>query len=455
MRVLSGHHHKEIQYATLEDGCTGLVSSKSGDGLEAILASPLFSSFHVRSDARWLPWRLVWMMALMSWSVCRTLGDRFEDARDCLVKMFPYQRRPGGTYQGLVRALGRNSARLLEGVRVGLRGALQTMAGRGWRREGWVAFAVDGSRVECPRTKANEAALGCGGRPKTGPQFWLTTLWHMGLGLPWAWKIGPSTDAERTHLREMLGGLPADALLVADAGFVGYELLRDLLAGGRNFLIRVGSNVSLLSELGYAQIEGDRTVYLWPQKFQKQNAPPLALRLIRLPRDGKTIYLVTNLREESLRREQASVLYEMRWGVEVFYRSMKQTLAHRQMRSGAPAQARMELEWTMVGLQLLGLLSVEPILARGKDPLSWSVALSVRAVRRAMRDRPPTRARRVGLQSALGDAVQDEYDRQGPKAARDWPHKKNDPPAGPPKIRKANLVEVQRAKRIRETKQAA
>jgi hypothetical protein len=211
--------------------------------------------------------------------------------------------------------MGRRGKGLLERVGPALRGAPQAGAGAYWKRQGWLAFAVDGSRVECPRTKANEAALGRGGRKKTGPQFWLTTLWHMGLGLPWAWKIGPSTDAERTHLRAMLGGLPASALLVADAGFVGYELLRDILTGGRSFLIRVGSNVSLLQELGYAQIENGQTVYLWPQEFQKKNVPPLVLRLIVLVRQGKPIYLLTNASEESLSQEQASELYEMRWGV--------------------------------------------------------------------------------------------------------------------------------------------
>jgi hypothetical protein len=391
----------------------------------------------------------------MSWSVCRTLGDRFEDMRDCLVGMFPYQRRPGETYQGWARAMGRRGKGLLERVGPALRGALQAGAGGGWTRQGWLAFAVDGSRVECPRTKANEAGLGCGGRKKTGPQFWLTTLWHMGLGLPWAWKIGPSTDAERTHLRAMLGLLPASALLVADAGFVGYELLRDILGGGRSFLIRVGSNVSLLRDLGYARIENGQTVYLWPGERQKNNAPPLVLRLIVLERKGKPIYLLTNASEESLSQEQASVLYEMRWGIEVFYRSMKQTLSHRKMLSAAPGPARLELEWTMVGLQVLGLLSVEPILARGHDPLSWSVALSVRAVRRALRDRPARRKGRGGLMAALGEAVRDGYLRRAAKMARDWPHKKNDPPPGPPRVRKASPTEVQRAERIRTANQAA
>jgi len=452
---LSGHHSKEIQNETLSHGCTEVVSTQSVGGLEPVFAGPPFSAFHVRSDARWTPARLVWAAVLMSWSVCRTLGDRFEDMWDCLSGMFPGQRRPGRTYQGFIRACHRRSEALLACVEEALRRVMQEMAGSYWTREGQLAFAVDGSRVECPRTKANEEALGCGGREKTTPQFWLTTLWHMGLGLPWAWKIGPSTDSERTHLRSMLSVLPTGALLVADAGFVGYDLLRDILASGRSFLVRVGSNVSLLRELGYAEVEDGQTVYLWPQKAQKAGTAPLILRLIILYRKGKPIYLVTNLSAEALPDRQASVLYEMRWGVEVFYRSMKDTLSRRRMLSDAPAQGRMELAWTVVGLQLLGLVSIEPILARGKDPLCWSVATALRIIRLAMRDRKPRHAARGGLTACLARAVKDEYVRRGPKAARNWPHKKNDPPAGIPKLRKANRTELQEARRIRSQTMAA
>lgn len=134
---------------------------------------------------------------------------------------------------------------------------------------------------------------------------------------------------------------------------------------------------------------------------------------------------------------------------------MKQTLQRRKMLSGAPAQARRELEWTLVGLQLLGLLSVESILASGKDPLSWSVAASLRMVRLAARDRRPKHVRRHGLLADLGTALKDTYVRRSSKTARNWPHKKNEPPAGVPKIRKANATEVCKAKGISQRTIAA
>lgn len=392
---------------------------------------------------------------LMAWEPARTLCDRFIAVRDVLTGMFPGCRRVGKTYQGFVKALLQLSEPMLTRILSHLRGVLRQIAGAHWTREGFTAFAVDGSRVECPRTEANENALGCGGRKGTGPQFWLTTLWHMGTGLPWAWKIGSSTDSERMHLREMLCMLPDKALLVADAGFTGYELLRDILAGGRSFLIRVGSNVRLLKKLGYAKLEDGQTVYLWPDACRKKTHPPLVLRLIVLQRKGEKMYLLTNEPVERLEDEQAALLYEMRWGVEVFYRSMKQTLSRRKMLSHAPKQARMELGWTLVGLQLLGLLSVEQIIDSGKDPLSWSVAMSLRVVRLAMRDQKPRGSCRHGLLGHLGRAVKDSYQRRGGKKARHWPHKKKEKPPGAPKLRKANQMEVKKAQEFKVIRNAA
>lgn len=244
-------------------------------------------------------------------------------------------------------------------------------------------------------------------------------------------------------------------MLVADAGFTGYELLCEILCGGRSLLVRVGSNVRLLKELGYARVETDGTVYLWPQALVQQGYPPLTLRLMVLERKGKKLYLLTNLSKARLSDRQASVLYEMRWGVEVFYRSLKQTLCRRKMLSRAPRQARMELGWTMVGLQLLGLLSVEAIMRSGKDPLSWSVASSLPVVRLAMRDRRPRRPCRGGLEGCLGRAVKDVYRRRSGKAARDWPHKKNESPAGAPKLRKAKPTEIRKAQKLRTENKAA
>ena len=79
--------------------------------------------------------------------------------------------------------------------------------------------------------------MGDVGKPDGMPLLSLTSILHLGLGLPWAFRVGPGTDSERAHLRDMIDELPTGSLLVADAGFIGYDLCRELLARQRHFLL--------------------------------------------------------------------------------------------------------------------------------------------------------------------------------------------------------------------------
>jgi hypothetical protein len=331
---------------------------------------------------------------------------------------------------------------------------MQGFAGKHWLREGWLAFAADGSRFECPRTARNEATLGCAGKERTAPQLFLTTLWHMGTGLPWDFRIGPGTASERRHVEDMLADLPPQSLVVADAGFVGYDLCTRILAAQQSFLLRVGANVHLLKELGFAKVENDATVYLWPH--ERVHEPPVVLRLIVLPRGDQKMYLLTNvLEEERLSEKTAAVLYEMRWGIEVFYRSCKQTLAKRKILSRAPEQGRWELAWTVIGFWLLGVMSVSAILERGCDPLSWSVAAARKRVRQALRRACGNRKCRISLHDQLGETTKDGYQRRSSKKARNWPHKKREKPPGEPKIAVASAEQVEQAQKLATETMAA
>jgi hypothetical protein len=327
-----------------------------------------------------------------------------------------------------------------------LRAQMPTLAGRYWRPGGWCALAVDGSRVECPRTAANERELHCAGKNKTTPQLFLTTIYHLGTGLPWAYQIGPGTDSERNHLRAMLDRLPPGCLLVADAGFVGYDLLDSIQAGGRHFLIRAGRNVTLLKGLGYGRTRQGDLVHLWPAKAAKKRQPPLTLRLIRLHDGRKPVCLITDvLDQRRLSDRAAGELYRRRWGVEVFYRSFKQTLGHRKMRSDAPDQARCELAWAVMGLWMLSMLAVQRIIRAGHDPTRLSVAGAIKVVRQVLAwvHRPRKAA---AILRQLSQAVQDPYVRTAAKKARNWPHKKKEKPPGCPKLRCPNRQEAQLAK---------
>jgi hypothetical protein len=352
--------------------------------------------------------------------------------------------------------------RLHETLAGQLRQRMHVWCGAHWQRLGFCCFAADGTRIDCPRTAANKKALGRGGRKRSGPQLCLTTLWHMGSGLPWSWRIGRADSCERHHLRDMLRELPCESLLVCDAGFAGYDLFRRMRRRKLHLLVRVGSNIHLLRRLGCRR-EGTETVYLWPGggRGRSRRRSPLPLRLIKLQnkrrrsRGRKTpkaraAYVVTDLPASRLTRRTAATLYAMRWGVEVFYRGLKQKLQRRKMLSASPKRARVELHWAVLGLWLIGLLVVRAALRAGRDPLGWSVALALRAVRDAVRGQR-------GLGPALAAAARgpDRYQRTGSKASRHWPHKKTDRPPGPSHVRDATAEEIRHAREVYDERIAA
>lgn len=380
---------------------------------------------------------------LSAWSAESTLSDRFEDARAAARRAWPRRRAPGRTYTGFAGALVRLGMPLVALLQARFRGLVLGLDGPFARVEGRRVFAVDGTRVEAPRTAANQRALGCAGKTKSGPQFLVTVLWQLGLRQLLAYRIGRGVSSERRHLDALAGLLPADALLVADAGFAGYRLIERMQREGRSFLLRVGGNIRLLRDLlGVACEKRGDVVYLWPNS--RRNDRPLRLRLVVVGEGRKAVYLVTNVDDARLSAEQAAVIYRLRWGVETFFRGFKQTLARRKLRSDSPTRAALELHWLLLGYWLLGLQAATALVARGSAPGDWSVATARRAVRAAMRTNS---ARRLHL--ALRNARREERpQRTSSKKARNWPHKKRDQPCGPPLIRSATAAERRAALRL-------
>src|ERR1035437_2008467 len=180
---------------------------------------------------RWSDRILVTTILLMVFSSLGSLQDRFAEGRSAVVKMYSSRRRPGQTYAGFIGQLTRHSTRLLELVAQALRQRMICRAGASWKVGRHLAFGVDGSKSDAPRTTANRRGLKIGGKRKSGPQQLLVTLLHLGTGLPWAWRRGEATASERGLLLTLLGVLPAGTLLVADAGFIGYAWGRSILGG--------------------------------------------------------------------------------------------------------------------------------------------------------------------------------------------------------------------------------
>lgn len=387
----------------------------------------------------WSMMALAIAAVLMSWSPAPTITQRFSDALAALDGALPRRRRTGRTYQGFIKALMLHSGLLIDQVVIHLRTKSRACAGKHWQTGEFVSIGVDCSKFDAPRTQSNEP-LGMAGKDKCCPQMVLLLLFHLGSRLPWGWRIGDANSAERTLLRDVLDQLPPDVLLVADAGFTGYDLLCELQRRGLHFLIRVGNNVRLLKELGEYSREGKHTVYLWP--LNRRSRRPLTLRLIQV---GEA-YLVTNvLASTRLSKKAAGDLYRRRWKIEIAFRSLKQTLQRHAVRSGTARRCRLELAWTVIGLWTLCLIGAVALARAHIEPQWLSVAAALSAVRDAARRPDKLKA----LRTALREARLDEYRRKRPKASRNWPRKKNPPQIKAPVIATATAPEVGQAQRVK------
>lgn len=398
------------------------------------------------SRIRWSPKLIVLCWLMMGWSIQGQLTERFQEGRETLSLMFYRRRRCGESYPGLTQATRRAGANLFHGFWGHLRKTVPKRVGSAWTWYGWVPFAVDGSRADAPRTRRNEKALGKSARDKSHPQWWITQLVHLPTKMMWDWRQGPGTSSERAHLRKMIPALPPRSLLVGDIGFGGFDLLGQLCKKKVAFLIRCGGNSTLLTDIKQEDIErkGDaRWVYLWP--LNRRRRKPLRLRLIVLKNRGKRVYLLTNVEDPTrLSRRMAGEFYRARWDIEVHYRGLKQTMNRRKVLARTPEPAAMELAANILAMAVLLLYAA---LVMGAKVARLSLAQALRAIRWAME------ALRHGesctqLLRRLREAVTDEYERHSSKRARDWPHKKNQSPPGPPQLRRLSRIENAKIQRI-------
>lgn len=459
--------------------------------VNCLLPVSLFAGVRVRKGATWKRRMLAATALLWATSHPQTLGERFVLGRKIVKKVFRGNPSPGESYQGFMKMLRKWHAELKVAIIPHVRAQmLETLPDQG-KIAGYTVFAGDGSRIELPRTESIEKEFSPrakkhkrprssrvrGGqkpkvkRPRTtvkmqaaktqsaesiakktnSPQMWLTLLWRVGSGLPWAWRTGPSNSSEREHLTEMLPELPKNSLITADAGFVGYDFWKTILDHQHHLVIRVGANVRLLKQLGCAR-QYEHTVYLWPDAQAKQKQPPLALRLIVIHNGKHPVYLVTNLTKSQLSDRQAGDIYAARWGIELFFRTFKQTFGCRKLRSHSAKNATLELDWALLGLWCICLLGQRELAAESTHPSWLSAATAIKAFQDLLchyRVRPDGPDEHFWTRLAL--ATLDDYNRVSSKTSRNYPRKKTGHAIGKPKIELASKQQINAAKQLRQT----
>jgi hypothetical protein len=445
------------------------------------LPTNLLSAITFHGNIGWRPDQLVIQAFLWTWSNSQALTDAFDEAtQQCRTLLAT---AAVSTYQGFMAALVQWSPLLLTELLAALRWHAQQIGGPFWKVGQWVPIAFDGSRSATPRTRSNQTAYhptnyGKGPTAKyrkkkiqgrywrnkkskpqpPQPQVWITLLWHMGLRLPWAWRLGPSNTSERDDVLTMLSeeDFPNKTIFCGDAGFIGYPLWSKILEEGHDFLVRVGANVHLLVEsLNCTVVTKGRQqfVWCWPQDAQREGWPPLRLRLVRIRVKKARMWLLTSvLDSQKLTPWEVASLYRMRWGIEVEFRGLKQTLDRAELRCRNESRVRVELDWSILGMAVAELWALKEQLNKAAQvppprkytPAKRSLAETVRALRWCLRNLREGNEPGASLRDRLAEAVTDDYKRQSSKRARYRPVNPDKKSLGDPKLRPMTTEEKEK-----------
>lgn len=385
----------------------------------------------------------------MHWLPERTLQERFSRARQLVHRLHPRWKLPV-SYSGFVEAQLRTMHQIGPELRKLLRP--EDSWAESWLVHGWLLLAVDGTKFECPRTEANEQKLGCAGAEKSCPQVFQTTILHLGTGVPWDFEVGPGIESERRQLDRMLNALPENAMLVADAGFISFALCQALMQSGKTFVFRVAANMTLVEGLsehcsGIRDQDGCDLTCLWPRE-QIDCQPVLLRRVTVRGASGLPVVLVTNVLDSKVLPDSVMLdIYRKRWGLEIHYRTFKQTWGYASLNSRTADTAMCEQWWRFVSLWTLEHIAALALVEKGMDPRDVSGA-ALRRIIRALLSDAETGCTSPPFQDRVSKQTRDKSPRTKPKCRRAWPRKSAHKEPKPPKLRQASIAEILRAKEL-------
>ncbi len=451
----------------------------------------IFDKTDFHGNIKWKPEQLAVQAVLWSWQETKHVTDAFDHSQEVCRSLGLKQ--IANSYTSLLNALDRYHITFSSSLRRRFQELAQDVAGHYFRTGRWVLIGFDGSRTTTPRTISNEKAFcasnyGNGKRAKYGkkkskglrrkrnkanpiqpqaPQVWITMMWHMGLRVPWTWRLGPSNSSERGHVVEILDEeeFPPNTLFCGDAGFVGYPLWSKLLLAGHDFVVRVGANVKLLSEHADIKRKGGGIVLCWPKGQMENGHPPLRLRLVKVTVGNTKMWLLTSVTERSqLSNKRLIRVYQLRWGIEIEFRGLKQTLDKHHLRCRNSKRTLAELDWSIRSMAMAELIGFrEQASQPGRtdkrsqpmkvsyEPSNRSLANIMRALRGAMRTIEQETVGSSDLLQRLSGAIVQRYQRRSKQAARYRPKNSDKKALGEPTVTKIKAAQRKRQSELEKS----
>jgi hypothetical protein len=260
---------------------------------------------------------------------------------------------------GVLRALAKRTAR-----------QLQDGLPQAWKWNGRNVFIADGSHVSMPDTQQNQEAYPQVYNQEPGigfPLARLAVLLSLASGACHDVSVAPYAGkgtGETTLLRQMYGSLGRGDVVVADALFDNYFLIRELRELGIDVVVREQAE-----RVGTVTVErrpdGELIVWQRPNKprgmtGEQYRRYPRSQTMRRVSVDARDkdnrveqFAVVTTLLDTSIDGGQIGGLYERRWEGEVDIRSVKSVMKMDVLRGKSPEMVRKEIWAHLLAYNLL------------------------------------------------------------------------------------------------------
>lgn len=354
---------------------------------------------------RLLPARVVVYFVL---AMCLFSGQGYEEVARLLTEGLAWARRWRGRWEvpstaAISRARARLGAEPLRMLFERVCRPLATGQTRGAFYRGWRLVAVDGTTLDVADTPSNVEAFG---RPGSGrgegkggfPQVRIAALAECGTHAIFAAATGCLSTHETTLARRLFGRLAAGMLLLADRGFVGFDLWAQAAATGADLLWRVKTNmvlpvVQMLPDGSYLS----RIVAAEDRK----RANPTTVRVVEYTLAGQdTVYrLITTILDPELApATDLAALYAQRWEFET---ALDEVKTHQRgpgmvLRSRHPDGVRQEIYGFLLVHYAIRELMWQAAQQAGEDPDRISFTRSLNVVRRQVTAQAAFSPRKTG-----------------------------------------------------------
>jgi hypothetical protein len=143
--------------------------------------------------------------------------------------------------------------------------------------------------------------------------------------------VEEASHHDDTRAQELCAGLAEGEVVVFDKAYVNFHHLSELTKRGIFWVTRAKNNMAYrvrrkLVRNPEGKILKDELISLKVGRSRKQYKQPLRRVEMKVEVDGKTVVMVFITNNETWAASSVGGLYQSRWGIEVFFKQIKQTL---------------------------------------------------------------------------------------------------------------------------------